>query len=56
MKKIHTLCFVFSVMVFAICSSISSAANVPPVPSPTCVQCPSGYHCGHNPERCIPNK
>ncbi|WP_208649075.1 hypothetical protein [Mycobacterium innocens] len=29
--------------------------GIPPSPTYVCVECPPGYHCGHNPERCIPN-
>ena len=28
---------------------------VPEPPPPTCVSCPTGYHCAHNPERCVPD-
>ena len=24
-------------------------------PQPTCVECPAGYHCVHNPEGCKPD-
>ena len=27
----------------------------PAPPKPTCVSCPAGYHCAHNPERCVKN-
>ncbi|MBV5264872.1 hypothetical protein [Pinisolibacter aquiterrae] len=32
-----------------------SIAQVPEPPPPTCVSCPTGYHCAHNPERCVPD-
>ena len=32
---------------------LSSAQPAPP--KPTCVSCPPGYHCAHNPERCVKN-
>ena len=32
-----------------------SIAQVPNPPPPTCVSCPKGYHCAHNPERCVPD-
>lgn len=32
-----------------------SMAQVPDPSPPTCVSCPAGYHCAHNPERCVPN-
>jgi hypothetical protein len=32
-----------------------SVAQVPNPPPPTCVSCPKGYHCAHNPERCVPD-
>ena len=34
---------------------VLSAAQVPEPPKPTCVSCPAGYHCAHNPERCVRN-
>jgi len=32
---------------------LSTAQPAPP--PPTCVSCPAGYHCAHNPERCVKN-
>ncbi|MER2606690.1 MAG: hypothetical protein ABTQ29_12720 [Siculibacillus sp.] len=32
-----------------------SVAQVPDPSPPTCVSCPKGYHCAHNPERCVPD-
>lgn len=29
--------------------------SVPNPPKPTCYGCPTGYHCAHNPERCVPD-
>ena len=29
-----------------------SVAGVPEPSKPTCVSCPAGYHCTHNPEGC----
>jgi hypothetical protein len=40
-----------------ITSGVLSAAQaaVPEPPKPTCYSCPTGYHCAHNPERCVRN-
>ena len=27
--------------------------SIPEPPKPSCVSCPEGYHCAHNPERCV---
>lgn len=31
----------------------TTTSSVPEPPSPSCVLCPMGYHCAHNPERCV---
>lgn len=37
-----------------ICDDLPGGGT-PPSPTYSCIECPPGYHCGHNPERCIPN-
>jgi hypothetical protein len=31
----------------------TTTPGVPEPPKPTCYGCPTGYHCAHNPERCV---
>lgn len=35
-----------------VCDPLPSGGT-PPEPTPQCVGCPPGYHCEHNPERCV---
>lgn len=37
-------------------SPLVAQATPPEPPPPTCIKCPDGYHCAHNPERCVPDK
>jgi|GEM_PF-4940130 len=32
---------------------IAGGGDIPPVPPPECVECPTGYHCAQNPGRCV---
>lgn len=34
---------------------LTPTPSVPNPPTPTCYGCPTGYHCAHNPERCVPD-
>ncbi|TDH25864.1 hypothetical protein [Mycobacteroides franklinii] len=35
------------------CDNLPSGGPNPPKPTPVCVACDQGYHCEHNPERCV---
>ena len=44
-----------SVLGVALTAFVVLSAAQPQPPKPTCVSCPTGYHCAHNPERCVKN-
>jgi hypothetical protein len=55
-KAIAGCCVILSFFLGLLMPHVSLSGDSPDVSPPWCVSCGPGYHCGHNPERCIPDK
>lgn len=52
-KSWRGLVTLLSVLGVTLATFVVFSAAQPTPPKPTCASCPAGYHCAHNPERCV---